>query len=86
LADLPRLVRREEPPKEWAVHIDEVPLTAARELLPLVSTSTGCTPAEAEEKLKALPLRLSAGLTRGQAEELAARLTRERVRARIERG
>ncbi len=83
LADLPRLVRREEPPKEWAVFVDEVPLTAGGELLPLVRTCSGCTQEEAEERVKSVPFQLAGALSRGQAEELAARLNRERVRSRV---
>jgi len=86
LADLPRLVRREEPLAEWAVFVDEVPLTAAGELLALVRTATGCTQEEAAEKLKSCPFQLAGGLSRGRAEELASRLTRERVTARVAKG
>lgn len=86
LADLPRLVRREEPPKEWAVFVDEVPLTAVGELLALVATASGCPPEEAEAKLKSCPFQLVGEVSRGRAEELASRLTRERVTARVTRG
>ena len=86
LADLPRLVRREEPPAEWAVFVDEVPLTAVGELLALVRTATNCTQEEAAEKLKACPFQLAGGLSRGRAEELASRLHRERVTARVAKG
>ena len=83
LADLPRLVRRETPPKEWAVFVDTVPLTAIGELLPLVRTVTGCSQEEAQEKLTAGAFQLATGLSRGQAEELTSRLGRERVLSRV---
>lgn len=83
LASLPRLIRREEPPKEWAVHVESVPLTAVTELVPFVATASGCPPDEAAEKLKSGAFVLTSGVSRGRAEELAARLGRERVTARV---
>jgi len=80
------LVRWEEPSAEWAVFVDEVPLTAVGELLALIRTAAGCTQVEAEAKLKACPFHLLGGLSRGRAEELASRLHRERVTARVAKG
>ena len=42
-----------------------------------------CTDAEAGQTLEHLPLRLADHLTRGQAEDLLARLIRERIDAKL---
>jgi Trk K+ transport system NAD-binding subunit len=83
LADLERMLRQERPPAEWGVVVDDFPLTAAAELVPLVRTARGCSQEEAAELLKAKPFTLVEGISRGQAEELAGRLSRERVTARV---
>ena len=49
----------------------------------LVRTLRGVDQTEAEKLLDHLPLRLAAGLTRGQAEDLLALLAREPVTARL---
>jgi len=71
---------------DWTVFVGEVPLTVVGELLALIRTAAGCTQVEAEAKLKACPFHLLGGLSRGRAEELASRLHRERVTARVAKG
>jgi Trk K+ transport system NAD-binding subunit len=83
LGDLEAMLRLEPPPAEWSVIVDDFPLTAAAELVPLVRTARGCSQEEANELLKAKPFTLLEGVSRGRAEELLGRLTRERVAARV---
>jgi Trk K+ transport system NAD-binding subunit len=85
LADLERMLRQEPVPAEWVVVVDDFPLTAAGELVPLVRTARGCGPEEATELLKAKPFTLVERVSRGKAEELLSRLVRERVTARVVR-
>lgn len=86
LADLERMLRSERPAAEWGVVVDDYPLTAKKELLPLVRTARGCSPEEATALLDAKPFTLVEKVSRGQAEELLARLLREKVAARVVQG
>ena len=63
-----------------------VPPPARPWLAGLVRTWHGVEQVEAEKRLDRLPLRLADGLSRGQAEDLLARLARERVTARVIKG
>ncbi len=83
LADLERMLRSEQPAAEWSVIVDDFPLTAAGELVPLVRTARGCSPEEAAKLLSAKPFTLVENVSRGKAEELFSRLQRERVVARV---
>jgi Trk K+ transport system NAD-binding subunit len=83
LADLERLLRRERRPMEWAVEITSFPLSARSHLSLVVRAKLGLTAEEAEQRLNGLPLVLERGLTRGQGEDLLARLGLERVGARL---
>jgi Trk K+ transport system NAD-binding subunit len=83
LADLQRMLRREPPPADWSVVVDEVPLSAGGELVPLIRTARGCSQEEAKELLGRKGFALVERVNRGKAEELLSRLTRERVSARI---
>ncbi len=83
LADLERMLRSEQPAAEWGVIVDDFPLTAAGELVPLVRTARGCSPEEATKLLEAKPFTLVERVSRGKAEELLSRLQRERVVARV---
>jgi Trk K+ transport system NAD-binding subunit len=82
LADLERMLRSEQPAAEWVVVVDDFPLTAAGELVPLVRTVRGCSPEEATKLLEVKPFTLVERVSRGKAEELLSRLQRERVVAR----
>lgn len=83
LADLERMLRSEPPAAEWGVIVDDFPLTAAGELVPLVRTARGCSPEEATKLLEAKPFTMVERVSRGKAEELLSRLQRERVVARV---
>lgn len=83
LPDLERLLRREQPPRGWSVVVESHRTIAAPALLPIVRTTRNCTQEEAEALLQQPQFVLADRLTRGTAEELAARLHRERVTSRI---
>jgi len=83
LADLERMLRQETPPAEWGVTVDDFPLTASAELLPLIRTARGCSHDEATKLLEAKTFTLLEKVSRGKAEELLSRLLRERVIARV---
>lgn len=82
LPDLERLLRREPIPADWRVVIDGCPPVAREAITPLVRVARGCDEAEAGRVLAAGPFTLAEGLTRGEAEELLARVAREAVPAR----
>jgi Trk K+ transport system NAD-binding subunit len=83
LSDLERLLKREAPAHEYGVEIASVPLPARPWLVGLVRTLRNWSQQEAERSLETLPLRVAEGQTRGQAEDLLARLQREKVSARL---
>ena len=83
LPDLERLLRREPAARGWGVVVDAFPGVARDNLTTLVRTTRRCPQDEAERVLAALPCTVAADLTRGQAEELHAKLTRERATARV---
>jgi Trk K+ transport system NAD-binding subunit len=85
LHHLERLSRRHAPPAAFAVDVTAFPIPARGWLVGLVRTVRGVGAAEAESLLNVLPLRLQSQLTRGQAEDLLATLTRERVTAHLSR-
>jgi Trk K+ transport system NAD-binding subunit len=85
LPDLERLVRREPATGGWGVVVEGFPAVAKEALIPLVRAARRCDQAEAEKLLAGVPCTVAGGLTRGQAEELHAKLTRERVTARTVR-
>jgi Trk K+ transport system NAD-binding subunit len=82
LPDLERLLRREPVPTDWRVVIDACPPTARESLIPLTRVTRHCDQAEAERLLTEGSFTLAEGLTRGEAEELLARVTRETATAR----
>jgi Trk K+ transport system NAD-binding subunit len=86
LADLERLTRRESPPLIWSVRLDALMPVARPTLIPLVQTLQNCSRAEAELRLDTLPLIVAERLSRGDAEELAARLDRERATVQLVQG
>lgn len=81
--DLERLLRREPAPAGWSVEVDAHPAVADAALLPVVRAARGCSQDEAERLLKEPHFTVATGLTRGQAEELFARVSRERAKARV---
>ena len=83
LNDLERLVRRAAPEKGYAVMIEDFPLTASDALMPIVRTSRDITAEDAKALLATKSFVMGEGLSRGQAEELLARVTREKARATI---
>ena len=83
LPDLERLLRREPAIKDRSVSIEAFPLTAKEGLVTLIRTAARCSQDEAERLLASLPFAAATSLTRGQAEELHAKLTRERATVRI---
>ena len=83
MTDLERILRQEPPPPIWSVLIDDYPLTAAGELVPVVRAARGCSNEEAKSLLEKKTFALVERVNRGRAEELVSRLARERVTARI---
>ena len=83
LPDLERLLRRETVPRNWSVIVDSHMPIADEALMPILRTARGCSTEEAEALLAGPRFTLASGLTRGSAEELVARLARERATARI---
>jgi Trk K+ transport system NAD-binding subunit len=85
LRDLDRLLRRHPAASGFAVDVAGYPIPTRGWLVNLIRTVRGVGADEAEKALDSLPLRLQSNLTRGQAEDLLAALTRERVTATIKR-
>ena len=83
IPDLERLLRREPARREWEVLVDSHLAISAAALLPILRTARGCSQEEAERLLAEQQFTLATMLSRGEAEELLARVSRERVRARI---
>jgi Trk K+ transport system NAD-binding subunit len=81
--DLDRLLRRQPSSASFAVDVTAFPLPARDWLTGLVRTECGKSLEEAKSALEQLPLRLATHLTKGQAEDLLARLVRERVSAKV---
>ncbi|MCI0704290.1 MAG: NAD-binding protein [Planctomycetia bacterium] len=84
LHDLERLQRFQKPPANCRVVVEVFPVTAKEALIPLVRTIRHCSNEEADAALGTVPFVLSEGLTRGEAQELAEQLEREKVTVRIE--
>ena len=83
LTDLEPLLRRQQTSACFGVEIVRVPLPARGWLAGLVRTQRDCTEEEAAHALDHLPFCLAEKLTRGQAEEMLARLLRERIDAKL---
>jgi Trk K+ transport system NAD-binding subunit len=83
LTDLQSLLRRQQPASDFAVEVVRFPLPARGWLTGLIRTQRGCTEEEATQALEHLPLRVGERLTRGQAEDMLARLCRERIDAKL---
>lgn len=83
LPDLERLVRRERPPADCAVEVVGYAPSARAFVLSAAQAQLGLAADAAEAQADRLPFRLCSGLTRGQAEDAVARLTREGVKAEV---
>jgi len=85
LADLERLFRREKPPRDWSIEVTAFPLTARQQLIHFVQSKRGASAEEAAAVVDGRPFVFDRGLTRGQAEDTAAGLARERVGVKVVR-
>jgi hypothetical protein len=85
LADLPRLLQREVAPRGWSVEVTGFSLATRTWLGQLLQTSKGVTMEEAEKWLEQPPFWVGEDVTRGQAEDLAVLLEREKVAYQIRR-
>jgi hypothetical protein len=83
LADLEPVLRRQPASAAFAVDVTGCPLPTRGWLAGLIRTFHGQSQEDAEKAIEHLPLRLGSNLTRGEAEDLLARLARERVAARL---
>jgi Trk K+ transport system NAD-binding subunit len=83
LTDLERLLRREPAPPEFAVDMNEFPAPKRSWLASLLVTERQWSPEAAEGALDHLPVCLGSNLTRGQAEDLRARLQDEHLTATL---
>lgn len=83
LPDLERLLKRQPSAVKYAVEVTGFPIPTRGWLAGLVRTTHQVSAEEAEVLLDKLPMRLDGNLTRGQAEDLLARLDRERVTAHL---
>jgi Trk K+ transport system NAD-binding subunit len=83
LPDMERLLRREPALADWAVDVVSFPLPTRGWVAQLLRTQRGLSAEAAEAALDRLPACLGTGLTRGQAEDLLARLAKERATGRL---
>jgi hypothetical protein len=83
LGDLERCVHRQPVPGDCTVEVTSVNLPAREWLALLLRTQKGLSAEEAAHELERLPICVGSKLTRGQAEDLLAVLTRERVPCRL---
>jgi Trk K+ transport system NAD-binding subunit len=83
LSDLEPVLRRQPASAAFAVEVTACPLPQRGWLAGLVRTYHHTSQEDAEKSLDHLPLRLGGNLTRGEAEDLLARLARERVAAHL---
>ena len=84
MGDLDRLLRREDAPRSWRVVVDAHPRLTAEALVPIVRSVRTCSEADAAAMLALPRFSLGESLTRGEAEELLRRISRERVEAHLE--
>jgi hypothetical protein len=85
LPDLQRLVRREAAARDCLVEVTAFPLPAKDWLASLVRTRLSLRGEEALQKLANLPLYLGNEMSHGEAEDLVALLSREKIAARLVR-
>lgn len=79
LTDLVRILRRECLPRDWALDVVAFPPASRDGLMSLLQTHRGLAEDAAAQALATLPVRLADFLTRGQAEDLRAKLAKEKV-------
>jgi hypothetical protein len=79
LTDLQRLLQREAAPREWSVDVTGFPLPCRLAVAQILQLSTGLNQEAVEKALDKLPFQLEQQLTRGQAEDLAFLLGRQKV-------
>jgi Trk K+ transport system NAD-binding subunit len=84
LPDLQRLLRRDPASRDRSVVLDSFPPTAKEEMLKVLRAVSRLNQEDAERALAKLPVVIGTNLTRGGAEELHAKLSRERASVRIE--
>ncbi len=84
LTDLDPLLRRQPAATCCSVAVTAFPMSSRGWLVDQLRLLRQVTIEEAEEMVKQLPLVLESGLTRGQAEDLVARLQRERVASEVQ--
>jgi Trk K+ transport system NAD-binding subunit len=82
LSDLERLLKRQNPAREYGVDLENVPIPARPWVVSQLRLLFQCDAETAEGMLSRLPLRLGPPMTRGQAEDLIARFQREKVTVR----
>jgi Trk K+ transport system NAD-binding subunit len=85
LPDLDRFVRRQRVPADWAVDVTGFTLPARGWVALLLRHQRGLSAEAAERELEQLPVCAGNNLTRGQAEDLLARMERERVAGQLRR-
>jgi Trk K+ transport system NAD-binding subunit len=83
LPDLEHLLRRQPSTRHYAVEVTGFPLPTRGWLTDLLRTLHKVSAEEASGKLDQLPVQIESNLTRGQAEDLLARLQRERISASV---
>ncbi len=83
LTDLERLLHRQPTPAAYTVEVTAFPLSARAWLADMVRALRKVSAEDAQALLEQMPLPLESGLTRGQAEDLLARLNRERISAQV---
>ena len=85
LTDLQRLLQREASEQSWSVVVTACPLPARPWLAQMLRTLRQITPEDSDGLLEKMPLCVQTPLTRGQAEDLLFRLSRERISAELRR-
>jgi Trk K+ transport system NAD-binding subunit len=83
LEEVDRLIRRDPIPKPWSVEITAYPLSAREDLVMRVCALRGLPEKEGEQMVNQTPFMLADGLTRGEAEEFAGLMKRERVETKL---
>jgi Trk K+ transport system NAD-binding subunit len=83
LADLERFVHRQPVPNDCAVDVTAFSLPAREWVALLLRTQQGLSAEDAGRALDRLPVCLGKNLTRGQAEDLLALLSREKVTGQL---
>ncbi|MFO0804192.1 MAG: NAD-binding protein [Gemmataceae bacterium] len=83
LPDLQRLLRREPASRDRSVILESFPVTAKDEMLKILRAAAKISQEDAERAVAKLPHTVASDLTRGEAEDLLSKLTRERASAKV---